>query len=83
MASPAARDGEEKPPLDIDAILNRHRVNLARSQKIIERWHPKSQEEIARDNDGKDVVVNFDDLLRPELYVQGLRGSLHDELWLN
>lgn len=69
MAKPAAQDRDEKPPLDIDAILNRHRVNLARSQKIIERWHPKSQEEIARGDDAGDVVTTFDDLLRPELYA--------------
>lgn len=55
-------------PADVDAILNRARVNLARSQRLVESWIPLSDEEKSREPAKSFKNSNLADefLLRPE-----------------
>lgn len=45
MSKTEAVVDQQRPPVDVEAILNRHRVNLARDQNLVEKWFPLSKAE--------------------------------------
>ena len=68
MAEQNEKAAARERSANIDAILNRHRVNLAKSQKLVESWLPLSEAERKQSESKKDVEVSsFESLLRPEL----------------
>lgn len=68
MAKPGQITDAQKRSNEIDAILNRHRVNLAQHQKIVEGWFPLSKQEREHDvQKGEAEVTPVESLLRPEL----------------
>lgn len=55
---------------EIDALLNRHRVSLAQSQKLVESWLPLSKEEQEqKKSKAEEESSSVAQFLRPELYA--------------
>lgn len=68
MAKSEASPDGVKSAADIDAILNRHRLNLAKNRKLIEGWLPLSkQEREQQDLNTEPETATVDTLLRSEL----------------
>ena len=68
MAKQDATSDASRAAVDVDAILNRHRLNLAKHQKIVEGWLPLSKEERERkESNTEPEAASVDALLRPEL----------------
>lgn len=57
-----------KSAADIDAILNRHRLNSAKNRTLVEGWLPLSKQEREQQNSNTEPeAASVDTLLRPEL----------------